>query len=224
VDVITGLFATVGILAAVEHRHESGEGQRVEVDLLTSLLAALVNQAAAQTVAGVVPERLGNAHPSIAPYAVFRCADGELALAVGNDRQFESLCAVLGCSEVAADAAYRSNADRVTHADSLRVVLEARLALRGVEEWTELLAAAGVPAGPVNDIAGAIALAQRLGLDPVSSVPRPDGSSIDLVRNPIGLSATPATYRSAPPALGADTQRVLRQRIWTSGPAYPPPS
>lgn len=209
VDVITGLFATVGILAAVEHRHQSGKGQRVEVDLLTSLLAALVNQASAQTVAGVMPERLGNAHPSIAPYEVFRCADGELALAVGNDRQFQSLCDVLGDQDLAGNPSYRSNIQRVAHRDKLRTALEIRLAARGVQEWTELLASAGVPAGPVNDIAGAIELAQRLGLDPVISLERPDGSRVALVRNPITLSATPAAYRSAPPMLGADTEHVL---------------
>ncbi|MFL5846015.1 MAG: CaiB/BaiF CoA transferase family protein [Solirubrobacteraceae bacterium] len=204
VDVVAGLFATVGILAAVEHRHESGRGQRVEVDLLTSLLAALVNQSSAQTIAGVVPQRMGNAHPSIAPYEVLRCADGDLALAVGNDRQFAALCDVLGDAALASDPAYATNADRVMHRDALRTALEAHLATGPVAAWSERLAEAGVPAGPVNDIAAAIALAERLGLDPLTSIDRPDGSAVSLVRNPITLSETPATYRSPPPRLGTD--------------------
>jgi crotonobetainyl-CoA:carnitine CoA-transferase CaiB-like acyl-CoA transferase len=201
VDVITGLFATVGILAAVRHRDATGEGQRVEVDLLTSLLAGLVNQASAYTLAGVVAGRMGNAHPSIAPYALFRAADDFVVLAVGNDRQFGALCEVLGAPELAADARFATNAARVAHRDALRDELEARLASRPAAAWVEPLGAAGVPAGQVNDIAQAFALAERLGLEPVVEVPREDGGVARLPRNPIRLSATPATYRSAPPRL-----------------------
>jgi crotonobetainyl-CoA:carnitine CoA-transferase CaiB-like acyl-CoA transferase len=137
VDVITGLFATVGILTALRHRENSGHGQRVELDLLSSLLAALVNQASAYTVAGVVGTRLGNAHPSIAPYDVYSAADGELVLAVGNDRQFVSLCAALDAPQLAVDPRFSTNPRRVEHRAELRAELETRLIEREVKEWID---------------------------------------------------------------------------------------
>ncbi len=202
VDVLAGLFATVGILAALRHRDRSGgEGQLVEVDLLSSLLAALVNQASAHTLAGVVPARMGNAHPSIAPYELYAAADGELVLAVGNDRQFASLCDVLGVPELATDERFASNAGRVNAREELRGLLEGRLAERGARVWVEELTERGVPAGTVNDVGAAFELAERLGLEPVIEIPRDRGGAARLARNPIRLSATPATYRSAPPDL-----------------------
>ena len=199
VDVLAGLFATVGILAAFEHRRVSGQGQRIEVDLLSSLLAGLVNQASAYTVAGVIPQRMGNQHPSIAPYEPLRCAGGELVLAVGNDRQFRLLCEVLGLPELSGDARFASNRARVENRAALRAALEERLAARPAPAWVEALTEAGVPAGVVNDIGGAFELARELGLRPTVTIPREDGTTIELTRNPIGLSLTPASYRSAPP-------------------------
>jgi crotonobetainyl-CoA:carnitine CoA-transferase CaiB-like acyl-CoA transferase len=201
VDVIAGLFATVGILAALEHRHVSGRGQRIEVDLLSALLAALVNQASATTIADAVPGRLGNAHPSIAPYELLDCADGALVVAVGTDRQFAALCEVLG---LPVDPDFATNERRVARRERLRALLEERLRAGTVAEWSERLAAARVPAGPVNDVAAAIELAGRLGLRPLVEL---DG--LQLVRNPIRLSETPPRYDSAPPALGADTEAVF---------------
>jgi crotonobetainyl-CoA:carnitine CoA-transferase CaiB-like acyl-CoA transferase len=198
VDVVAGLFAAVGILAALRHRDATGAGQRVEVDLLSSLLAALVNQAAAYTVAGVVPERMGNAHPSIAPYELYAAQDGEIVLAVGNDRQFRALCDVLGAAELAEHPDYATNELRVAHRAPLR---EARLERAPAAVWTSRLAAVGVPAGQVNDLAGAFQLAERLGLEPIVELARADGGRVRLPRNPIRLSATPPTYRSAPPPL-----------------------
>jgi crotonobetainyl-CoA:carnitine CoA-transferase CaiB-like acyl-CoA transferase len=200
VDVLAGLFATIGILAALRHRESTGRGQRVEVDLLSSLLAALVNQGSAFTAAGTVPARLGSRHPSIAPYELVACADRELALAVGNDRQFGSLCSVVGDPALAADPRFRSNMDRVRHRDDLRVALGQHLAKRPAADWAAELTAAGVPAGVVNDVAGGFRLAAELGLAPIVSLPRPDGTTVALTRNPIGLSATPPRYVSAPPA------------------------
>lgn len=200
VDVLAGLFATVGILAALRHRDATGEGQRVEVDLLSSLLAALVNQGSAYTVAGVVPDRLGNRHPSIAPYELLRCADRDLALAVGNDRQFRSLCAMLGLDRLADDPRFATNGDRIAHRAELAPALEERLRQAPAGSWAERLTDAGVPAGVVNDVAGAFRLAETLGLDPLVALPRPDGTTVDLTRNPIRLSGTPARYLSAPPA------------------------
>ncbi|MET0601162.1 MAG: CoA transferase [Baekduia sp.] len=205
VDVITGLFAAVGVLAAVRHRDRTGEGQRVEVDLLSSLLAALVNQGSAYTLAGAVAGRMGNAHPSIAPYELFPTADGDLVLAVGNDKQFAALCEAVGTPELARDERFATNGARVAHRGALRDALVARLAGRDAAAWVAALSPVGVPAGQVNDIAGAFALAEALGLDPIVELPRVDGSLARLTRNPITLSATPATYRSAPPPLESPT-------------------
>jgi crotonobetainyl-CoA:carnitine CoA-transferase CaiB-like acyl-CoA transferase len=201
VDVITGLFASTGILAALRHRERTGEGQRVEVDLLSSLLAALVNQGSAYTLAGAVGRRMGNAHPSIAPYELLPTGEGDLVLAVGNDRQFGALCEVLGAPGLAVDARFSTNGARVASREALRAALVALLAARGAADWVAALSAAGVPAGQVNDVAGAFALAESLGLDPIVELPRPDGTVARLTRNPIGLSATPPSYRSAPPDL-----------------------
>jgi crotonobetainyl-CoA:carnitine CoA-transferase CaiB-like acyl-CoA transferase len=205
VDVVTGLFAAVGVLAAVRHRDRTGEGQRVEVNLLSSLLAALVNQGSAYTLAGAVAGRMGNAHPSIAPYELFPTADGELVLAVGNDKQFAALCETVGAPELAGDERFATNAARVAHRAALRDVLVERLAGRDAAAWVAALSPVGVPAGQVNDVAGAFALADTLGLDPIVALPRPDGTVARLTRNPITLSATPATYRSAPPPLESPT-------------------
>jgi crotonobetainyl-CoA:carnitine CoA-transferase CaiB-like acyl-CoA transferase len=199
VDVLAGLFSTVGILAALEYRGRSSVGQRVEVDRLSALLAGLVNQASAYTVAGVVPERMGNEHPSVAPYDSLRCADRELVVAVGNDRQFGALCEVLGAPGLAQDPRFETNNERVANRLAMRAALEERLATRPAGEWAELLNPARVPAGVVNDIGAAFELARRLGLEPVVSIEREDGTTVELARNPIRLSATPASYRSAPP-------------------------
>ncbi|WP_409495894.1 CaiB/BaiF CoA transferase family protein [Amycolatopsis sp. cmx-11-12] len=213
VDVLAGLFASVGILAALRHRDRTGEGQRVEIDLLSSLLAALVNQGSAYTSGGTVPARMGNRHPSIAPYELVPCADHEIALAVGNDRQFAALCEVIGLPELAGQARFATNPARVEHRVELRKLLEEHLARRPAAEWATDLSAAGVPAGEVNDVAGAFALAERLGLDPTVDLPRPDGTSVRLTRNPIGLSATPPRYETAPP--GDPAQLTLPLPGWS---------
>jgi crotonobetainyl-CoA:carnitine CoA-transferase CaiB-like acyl-CoA transferase len=201
VDVLAGLFATVGILAALRHRDATGEGQRVDVDLFSALLAALVNQGSAFTIAGAIPSRLGNAHPSIAPYELLATSEGELVVAVGNDRQFKALCDVLGIDELGADARYARNSDRVANRGALRAELEARLGARPAADWARELTAARVPAGVVNDVGAAFALAESLGLAPIVSLPKDDGGTVSLTRNPIRLSKTPPTYRSAPPSL-----------------------
>jgi crotonobetainyl-CoA:carnitine CoA-transferase CaiB-like acyl-CoA transferase len=196
VDVITGLHAAVGILAALHHRDVTGEGQRIEVNLLSSLLSALVNQSSAYVAAGVVPGILGNAHPSIAPYEVYLTADRPLVIAVGNDGQFAALAEVLGDPALATDADYATNPARVAHRDALKARLESLLAVAGADEWQLRLTAAGVPCGPINDLAQAFALAESLGLSPVV-----DADGVPTVANPITLSATPPSYRSGPPDL-----------------------
>jgi crotonobetainyl-CoA:carnitine CoA-transferase CaiB-like acyl-CoA transferase len=206
VDVIAGLFATTGILAALRHRTATGEGQRIEVDLLSALLAALVNQASAYTAGGVVPGRMGNAHPSIAPYELFAAGEGtRLVLAVGNDRQFERLCGVLDAPELANDERFATNPARVAARRELRGALERRLIERPAAHWSERLLAVGVPAGEVNDLAGAFALAEQLGLDPIAELSQlsdRDAEPTRLVRNPVRMEKTPPRHATAPPPLG----------------------
>ena len=144
---------------------------------------------------------MGNQHPSIAPYELLPCADGDLVLAVGNDRQFAALCSVLGAPEMSADVRYATNPARVAHRVALRAAMTARLAHRPAASWAQALTQARVPAGVVNDIGGAFRLAADLGLDPIVELPRADGSGVALCRSPINLSVTPVTYRSAPPPL-----------------------
>jgi crotonobetainyl-CoA:carnitine CoA-transferase CaiB-like acyl-CoA transferase len=201
VDVICGLFASVGILAALRHRERTGEGQRVDVDLLSCLLAALVNQGSAYTVAGEVAQRMGNAHPSVAPYDLFATADADLVLAVGTDGQFRALTEALGCPELAEDERFVTNSARVANREALRERLERSLRAEPAAYWVRTLTTVRVPTGEVNDIAGAFALAETLGLDPIVELPGEDGRVTRLTRNPIGLSATPASYRSAPAEL-----------------------
>jgi crotonobetainyl-CoA:carnitine CoA-transferase CaiB-like acyl-CoA transferase len=201
VDVLSGLFATVGILTALRHRDQTGEGQLVEVDLFSALLAAMVNQGSAYTIAGVVPKRLGNQHPSIAPYEVYATGEGELVLAVGNDRQFAALCEVIGAADLPADPRFATNSNRVENRKSLGEELERHLIARPAAEWSAELLARRVPAGQVNDLGAAFEFAAGIGLAPTVEVPREDGSTVSLTRNPIRLSASPATYRTAPPLL-----------------------
>jgi crotonobetainyl-CoA:carnitine CoA-transferase CaiB-like acyl-CoA transferase len=201
VDVLAGLFATVGILAALRHRDATGEGQLVEVDLFSALLASLVNQGSGYTIAGVVPERMGNAHPSISPYELYGTASGELVIAIGNDRQFLGLCQVLGAPELAEDPRFARNEDRVGSREELRAELERRLLTRPAAEWSQRLTAVRVPAGVVNDLGGAFAFASSIGLEPTVEIAREDGGTVRLTRNPIRLSRTPPTYRIAPPTL-----------------------
>ena len=197
VDVVTGLHATIGILAALQHRASTGEGQKVEVNLLSSLLSALVNQSSGYAAAGTVPGIMGNRHPSIAPYESYPTADKPFVIAVGNDAQFRKCMEVLGCPELGGDERFATNPARVQHRDELFDVMCERLQTRGADEWFTELSKAGVPCGPINDVAGAFALADRLGLTPTTVV---DG--VPTVTNPIRLSATPPVYRHAPPRLG----------------------
>lgn len=196
VDVLTGLHAAVGILAALRHRDATGEGQLVEVDLLSVLLSSMVNQSAGYTLAAAVPGIMGNRHPSIAPYELFDTADRPMVLAVGNDRQFTRLCSALGRPELAVDPRFGTNGQRVAHVDELVDVISRPLRTRTARHWFETLTPLGVPCGPVNDLAAAFELAESLDLRPTTTV-----GGMDLVSNPIRLSRTPATYRLPPPKL-----------------------
>lgn len=210
VDVVTGLHACVAILAALHEREASGLGQLVEVNLLSSALSALVNQASSVLGAGVVPGLLGNAHPSIAPYEVFPTADRPLVIAVGNDQQFTALCVALEQPDWVSDPRFCTNADRVAHRSDLRHALIAVLEDAPAEHWHDLLTRAGIPCGPINDIAQGLDMARALGLAPqVTAVDSTDPAAH--VTAPFHLSRNSVTYRRRPPHLGADTDSVVER-------------
>ena len=203
VDVMTGLHTAIGVLAALRHRDRTGEGQLIEVDLLSTTLFALANQASNWLTAGVVAERMGNRHPSIAPYETVRAADGPFVIAVGNDDQFRTLCDVLGEPALASDERFVTNAARVTNRDPMVEALEGALAVADAATWIERLHAKGIPCGMVNQVDQAFALAREVGLDPVASFP-----DVDTVANPLSFSRTPATYRMPPPHLGEHDDEI----------------
>jgi crotonobetainyl-CoA:carnitine CoA-transferase CaiB-like acyl-CoA transferase len=203
-DVITGLHAALGMLAALQHARTTGEGQHLQVNLLSSTLSALVNFGGAYVLAGDVSHGIGIRHPSICPYEPLRTADRPLIVAAANDGQFRRLCGVLGQPELADDPRYLRNADRVAHREELIASLEAVLCSRPADDWFEALSEAGVACGPINDVAAGVALAERLGLQPVA-----EAGAVRTIASPFRLSATPASYRHAPPRHGADTEDVL---------------
>jgi crotonobetainyl-CoA:carnitine CoA-transferase CaiB-like acyl-CoA transferase len=196
VDVAAALYATTAVLAALYARRDSGRGQRVTVNLLHASLALLANQSTGWLASGEVPRALGNVHPSIEPFAVYRAADGDLMICAGNDVQFARLVEEIGAPALADDPRFRHNGDRVASRDDLRALLEERLAARTCAEWRDSLLAAGVPAGPVQTIDEAFSLAATLGLDAVD-----DTEGVRTVSFPARLSATPATTRRRPPGL-----------------------
>ncbi|WP_433372028.1 CaiB/BaiF CoA transferase family protein [Actinoplanes sp. CA-142083] len=203
VDVLTAKDATIGILAALRRRDQTGRGDLVRVNLLSSLLGGLVNQASSYLATGVPPRRMGNRHPSIAPYETLRCADGPIAVACGNDRQFARLCEVL---EIEPDSRFADNPSRVANRDDLIALLESELKKKPAAEWEKLLAAAGVPAGLVGDIGEAITRATTLGLDPLVAVG--DGAQ---VRHPVRYAEATTAPAARPPKLGEHTAQI---RSW----------
>jgi crotonobetainyl-CoA:carnitine CoA-transferase CaiB-like acyl-CoA transferase len=210
VDVLVGNHVTIGVLAALRHREATGQGQHVEANLLSSALFGMVNQASAFAAGGVVPYRMGNAHPSVYPYEPFPTADRELIVAVANDGQFRRLCEVLGAPDLADDSRFRRNGDRTANRVELRRLLIERLATRGADEWFAALVAAAVPAGPINTVDQGFALADELGLEPV--VAAGDGDrAVPTTRHPVRYSATPPSYRRPPPALDEHGDEV---RAW----------
>ena len=208
IDLATGLYAATGTLAALQERERSGEGQHVEVALLDSALAMLLNVGSGFLNTGELPVRNGNAHPSIAPYQTFPTATEDLALAVGNDAIFTRLCDEIGEAEMATDSRFATNSERVVHSDALIAILSEIFAGESAELWTERLTAAGVPAGPVNDVAQAYEFADALGLEPIIEL---DG--VRSTRSPMRLSRTPAVPQSRPPRLGEHNDEL---RSWLS--------
>jgi crotonobetainyl-CoA:carnitine CoA-transferase CaiB-like acyl-CoA transferase len=213
-DVMAGNHAVIGILAALRHRDISGRGQHVEVNLLSSALTGLVNHSSAYAAGGVVPYRMGNAHPSVFPYEPLPTADNDLIIAAANDGQFRALCVVLGIPHIADDPRFARNVDRTEHRDELRPILVAQLVRRGALEWFELLVDAGVPSGPINTIDGGFEMARRFELDPIVEVGTGD-RAVPTTRHPIRFSETPVSYRLPPPELD---EHGAELRAWLATP------
>jgi len=196
VDLVCGLLAVIGIQAALAERAHTGRGRHVEVSLMDAALTSLLNQGAAWVLGGVIPGRRGNRHPSIAPYETLQAADRLFAVAVGNDRMFARLCEAVGLAELATDERFGTNRARVEHAADLAERLEAALAARPAAEWIERLRDAGVPAGPINDVAEAFALAESLGMEPVA-----EAGGLPVPAPPLRLDGERPAVRRPPPAL-----------------------
>ena len=219
VDILTAKDATIGILAAVHARDQTGLGRHLEVNLLSSLQGALANQGQAYLGAGVVPERMGNAHPSIAPYELLDCADGPLAVACGNDGQFRAILSVLALEEHLADERFTTNRARVINRPELVAMLEERLRTGTASAWQAAFTAVGVPAGQVGTIADGLELAASLGLEPTIGVQDATGKTVGTqIRNPITWSPPIAPRTAAPPALGEHSAAV---RDWLSSVESP---
>jgi len=210
-DLFTGMYATVAILAALRHRDATGQGQAIDMALLDSQVAMLANLGANYLVTRQPPRRAGNAHQNIVPYQVFEVADGHLILAVGNDGQFQRLCGVAGCAELATDPRFARNADRVRHRDSLVPLLAQRLRQRPRAEWLAALDAAKVPCGPINHLGEVFADPQVLARGMVQTVAHPHHDALPLVASPMKLSATPVQLRRPPPLLGQHSDEVLAE-------------
>ena len=214
-DVMTGLHATIGILAALQHRERTGEGQHIDLALLDVQVAALANQAGNHLISGKVPSRMGNAHPNIVPYQDFPTADGDMILAIGNDGQFARFCEVAGHAEWAVDARFATNAARVANRTVLIPRLRQATVMRTTREWVEALESRAVPCGPINRIDEVFADPQVVARGLRVALPHPVAGTVPGVANPIRLSATPVVYRSAPPVLGQHTDEVLAE--WLRG-------
>ena len=208
-DIITGLYATIAVQAALVERDRSGLGQHIDVALLDVQVASLANQASNYLVGGVVPGLMGNAHPNIVPYQNFPTADGDMILAIGNDSQFARFCAVAAHPEWAEDLRFASNAQRVANRELLIPLLRQATARRSTRDWVSALEAVEVPCGPINRIDEVFADAQVRARGLRIELPDSSGGKVPLVANPIRLSGSPVRYRQAPPLLGEHTDEVL---------------
>ena len=212
-DVMCGMYATVGILAALRHKERTGEGQHIDIALVDSQLAWLINEGTNYLESGDLPKRRGNGHPNIVPYHVFAVADGHAIIAVGNDSQFARFCDFLGCADIVTDARFATNLARTQNRDALLAVIGPRLAARPLAAVIAGLEARKVPVGPVNTIDLALGSDQAQARDMVVAMPRADvqKGQVRLLGNPLKLSRTPVTYRLPPPHCGQDSQEILAQ-------------
>jgi len=209
VDVLTGLNAAIAVLAALEQRHRTGQGQHIDLALFDVAMASLANQALSHLAGGGTPRRLGNAHPNIVPYQAFETADGHLILSIGNDAQFARFCRLAELPALADDPRFRRNADRVAHREVLLPSIAAALKQQTTQEWLAMLDAAGIPAGPINSIEQAFAEPQALARGLALTLPHAMGGQAPGVRSPLRLSSSPLGTPSAPPTLGQHTDAVL---------------
>lgn len=218
-DVMSGLYAVIGVLAALAHRERTGEGQHIDLALLDVQVGSLVNQAMNYLVSGDTPRRMGNAHPNIVPYQAFATADGHFILAVGNDDQFHRLCALLDVREVAEDERFATNGARVEHREELIPILQTIFAQQPSRHWLETLEEAGIPCGPINTIDQVFADPQIRHRGMRTEAPHPLAGTVPLVGSPLKMSATPADAAHAPPLLGQHSEAVLRDLLGLDGEA-----
>ncbi len=209
-DIITGMYASVAVCAALAHRAETGKGQHLDLALLDSIAAVLSNQGANYLATGVSPRRLGNAHPNIVPYQTFKTADGDMIVACGNDGQFRKLCEVAKCGRLAEDPRYATNGKRVENRIELTRALADLFARRSTREWVEALEAGGVPNGPINTIEQVFAEPQAVARGLRFELPHPLAGKVSLIRSPMRFSETPVAHKLPPPTLGQHTEDVLR--------------
>ncbi|MDN3235524.1 CoA transferase [Pseudomonas luteola] len=210
VDILTGLYATVAVLAALNHRTQTGEGQHIDMALLDVEVACLANQAMNYLVSGESPTRLGNAHPNIVPYQVFPTADGDMILTIGNDAQFRRFCEVADRLDWVNDPRFATNQARVVYRMELVPLIRQVTVFRRTEEWIALLEAVGVPCGPINSVAQVFADKQVAARSLAFTMTHPLGQTVPQVASPMRLSRTPVEYRRPPPLLGEHTEQVLR--------------
>lgn len=213
VDIMTGLYAAIAILGAVNHRHLSNEGQHIDIALLDVQVATLANQAMNYLTSGTAPKRMGNAHPNIVPYQSVKTRDGYMILAIGNDGQFQRFCDLIEEAELATHKDYATNSARVENRDRLMERLAPILETKDTDEWTAFLENKSVPCGPINTIDKVFADPQVQAREMLFSIDHPLAGKAPQVRTPIGLSASPLTYEQAPPTLGQHTDEVLRGRL-----------
>jgi crotonobetainyl-CoA:carnitine CoA-transferase CaiB-like acyl-CoA transferase len=208
-DIMTGMYATVAILGALEHRHQSGEGQYIDLALLDTQVAMLANLSSNYLVSGKVPQRMGNAHATIVPYQPFECADGHMILAVGNDSQFGKFCDIARAPEIKNDVRFATNSERVKHREVLVPLIETIIKQRKRDDWLAALEPAGVPCGPINNMQQVFDNPQVKHRNVRVDVPHPVSGTAPMVANPIKFSATPIEYKHSPPTLGQHTDEIL---------------
>jgi len=216
-DLMTGMYATIAVLAALTHRDRTGAGQYIDMALLDTQVAMLANVGSNYLNSGKAPKRWGNAHANIVPYQTFACSDGHIIVAAGNDGQYQKFVDAGGRPELAADPRFATNPARVAHRDVLVPLLAEMVATRGRDEWIALLEAVGVPCGPINDVGEVFANEQVQARGMAVALAHPAAGQVTLVRSPMKMSATPATSDKAPPLLGQHTDEVLRDVLGRSG-------
>jgi crotonobetainyl-CoA:carnitine CoA-transferase CaiB-like acyl-CoA transferase len=216
VDLTTGLYAAVAILAALRRKEASGEGQHVDLSLMDSALSWLANVGENYLVSGEVSGRFGNAHASIVPYQVFRASDGFLAVGIGNDKQYRRFCEIAGAPELASDERFATNPARVRNRETLVPLLEQVFVARETRYWIDRLWKEGIPAGPINTVDRALDDPHAAAREMVVSMPHPAAGSVRLIGSPMKFSATPVAYRRPPPLLGEHTESVLRELLGMS--------